>query len=48
VERFYHDWDMLLLADGRGRGERSHVGLAPHVHRYIKLIVRDDRTVNEP
>jgi 2-polyprenyl-3-methyl-5-hydroxy-6-metoxy-1,4-benzoquinol methylase len=47
VERFYHDWDMLLLAHERGRSERSHPGFAPHVHSYIKLIAaRSDRTVN--
>jgi SAM-dependent methyltransferase len=46
VERFYHDWHMLLLAHERGRTERSHPGFAPHVHSHIKLIAaRGDRTM---
>jgi SAM-dependent methyltransferase len=46
VERFYHDWHMLLLAHERGRTERSHPGFAPHVHSHIKLIAaRSDRTM---
>jgi SAM-dependent methyltransferase len=47
VERFYHDWDTLLLAHERGRSEHSHPGFAPHVHSYIKLIAaRGARMVN--
>ena len=38
VERFYHNWDLLLLAHERGRSEHSHPGFAPHVHSHIKLI----------
>jgi SAM-dependent methyltransferase len=38
VERFYHDWDLLLLSHERGRSEHSHPGFAPHVHSHIKLI----------
>jgi hypothetical protein len=38
VERFYQDWDTLLLAYERRRPERSHPGFAPHVHSHIKLI----------
>jgi SAM-dependent methyltransferase len=38
VERFYQDWDVLLLNHQRERSERSHPGFAPHVHSHIKLI----------
>jgi SAM-dependent methyltransferase len=38
VERFYQDWDVLLLNHERERNERSHPGFAPHVHSHIKLI----------
>lgn len=38
VERFYQEWNPLLVAHERGRSERSHPGFAPHVHSHIKLI----------
>jgi SAM-dependent methyltransferase len=38
LERFYRDWNNLLLAHDRERSEQSHPGFAPHVHSHIKLI----------